>query len=40
MKKQVEVVGAVLVHGRTVLAARRSVQMSLPGMWELSLIHI
>ncbi|MCT1591121.1 (deoxy)nucleoside triphosphate pyrophosphohydrolase [Kocuria palustris] len=34
MKKQVEVVGAVLVDGQTVLAARRSEQMSLPGMWE------
>nr|WP_241180334.1 (deoxy)nucleoside triphosphate pyrophosphohydrolase [Kocuria palustris] len=34
VKKQVDVVGAVLVDGQTVLAARRSEQMSLPGMWE------
>lgn len=34
MKKQIVVVGAVLVDGQTVLAARRSEQMSLPGMWE------
>lgn len=32
VKKQVQVVGAVLADGQTVLAARRSVQMSLPGM--------
>lgn len=34
MKKRVDVVGAVLVDGQTVLAARRSEQMSLPGLWE------
>lgn len=34
MKKRVDVVGAVLVDGQTVLAAKRSEQMSLPGMWE------
>lgn len=34
MKKRINVVGAVLTRGQTVLAARRSSTMSLPGMWE------
>jgi 8-oxo-dGTP diphosphatase len=31
---QIEVVGAVLVHGGRILAARRGPDMNLPGMWE------
>lgn len=34
MKKRINVVGAVLTRGQTVLAARRSATMSLPGLWE------
>lgn len=34
MKKRIDVVGAVLTRGHTILAARRSSTMSLPGMWE------
>jgi 8-oxo-dGTP diphosphatase len=34
MKKQINVVGAVVVRDGTVLSARRSPAMSLPGMWE------
>lgn len=34
LKKQVGVVGAIVVDGENVLVARRSGQMSLPGMWE------
>lgn len=34
MKKQINVVGAVVVRDDTVLAAQRSAGMSLPGMWE------
>ena len=34
MKKRINVVGAVLTRGRTILAAQRSSTMSLPGMWE------
>ena len=34
MKKRIEVVGAVLIRGETILAAQRSSTMSLPGMWE------
>lgn len=34
MKKRINVVGAVLTRGQTILAARRSSTMSLPGMWE------
>lgn len=34
MKKRINVVGAVLTRGQTVLAARRSSTMSLAGMWE------
>ena len=34
MKKQINVVGAVVVRDDTVLAAQRSPVMSLPGMWE------
>ncbi|TFD14571.1 NUDIX domain-containing protein [Cryobacterium sp. TMT1-21] len=34
MKKRIEVVGAVLTRGETILAAQRSSTMSLPGMWE------
>ncbi|TFC36233.1 (deoxy)nucleoside triphosphate pyrophosphohydrolase [Cryobacterium sp. TMT2-42-4] len=34
MKKRIEVVGAVLTRGATILAAQRSSTMSLPGMWE------
>ncbi|MBG6212119.1 8-oxo-dGTP diphosphatase [Cryobacterium sp. CAN_C3] len=34
MKKRIEVVGAVLIRGETILAAQRSATMSLPGMWE------
>lgn len=34
MKKQIDVVGAVVVRDGTVLAAQRSAAMSLPGMWE------
>lgn len=34
MKKRINVVGAVLTRGRTVLAAQRSSKMSLSGMWE------
>ena len=34
MKKRINVVGAVLTRGQTILAARRGSTMSLPGMWE------
>ncbi|WP_111721122.1 (deoxy)nucleoside triphosphate pyrophosphohydrolase [Homoserinimonas sp. OAct 916] len=34
MKKQINVVGAVLTRGTTVFAAKRSSEMSLPNMWE------
>lgn len=34
MKKQINVVGAVLVRDGLVLSARRGPTMSLPGMWE------
>nr|WP_326491021.1 (deoxy)nucleoside triphosphate pyrophosphohydrolase [Agromyces marinus] len=34
MKKQINVVGAVVVREDTVLAAQRSAAMSLPGLWE------
>ncbi|TFD10922.1 (deoxy)nucleoside triphosphate pyrophosphohydrolase [Cryobacterium sp. TMT1-2-2] len=34
MKKRINVVGAVLTRGQTILAARRSSTMSLPDMWE------
>ncbi|WP_210604193.1 (deoxy)nucleoside triphosphate pyrophosphohydrolase [Brevibacterium oceani] len=34
MKKEINVVGAIIVDGSTVLAAQRSSMMSLPGMWE------
>ncbi|TFD70523.1 (deoxy)nucleoside triphosphate pyrophosphohydrolase [Cryobacterium fucosi] len=34
MKKRINVVGAVLTRGKTILAAQRSSTMSLPGMWE------
>ncbi len=34
MKKRINVVGAVLTRGQTILAAQRSSTMSLPGMWE------
>ncbi|WP_269938069.1 (deoxy)nucleoside triphosphate pyrophosphohydrolase [Arthrobacter sp. HY1533] len=33
-KKRINVVGAVLVDGETILAAKRGKSMSLPGMWE------
>lgn len=34
MKKHINVVGAVVVRGDTVLSARRSTAMQLPGVWE------
>ncbi|MCC2028587.1 (deoxy)nucleoside triphosphate pyrophosphohydrolase [Microbacterium sp. YMB-B2] len=34
MKKQINVVGAVVVRDGTILSAQRSASMSLPGMWE------
>lgn len=34
MKKQINVVGAVVMRDGTVLAAQRSPLMSLPGFWE------
>ncbi len=34
MKKQINVVGAVVVRDGTILSAQRSPSMSLPGMWE------
>lgn len=34
MKKQINVVGAVVMREGTVLSAQRSPQMSLAGMWE------
>ncbi|WP_333618416.1 (deoxy)nucleoside triphosphate pyrophosphohydrolase [Dietzia sp.] len=34
MKKEINVVGAVVVDGGKILCARRSETMSLPGMWE------
>ncbi|WP_404436940.1 (deoxy)nucleoside triphosphate pyrophosphohydrolase [Microbacterium aerolatum] len=34
MKKQINVVGAVVVRDGTVLSAQRSQSMSLPGLWE------
>lgn len=34
MKKEINVVGAIIVDGRKILAAQRSDTMSLPGMWE------
>ncbi|WP_413332180.1 (deoxy)nucleoside triphosphate pyrophosphohydrolase [Brevibacterium sp. GP-SGM9] len=34
MKKEINVVGAVVTNDGTVLAAQRSENMSLPGMWE------
>lgn len=33
-KKEINVVGAIIVDGRKILAAQRSSSMSLPGMWE------
>lgn len=33
-KKRINVVGAVLIRDGLILAAQRSQQMSLPGMWE------
>ncbi len=34
MKKHLDVVGAAIVRGGTVLAAQRGPGMTLPGMWE------
>lgn len=34
LKKHINVVGAVLTRGATVLAAKRSSTMALPGLWE------
>lgn len=34
IKKHINVVGAVIVDGATILAARRSAKQSLPGTWE------
>lgn len=34
MKKEISVVGAVVVDGGKILSAQRSESMSLPGMWE------
>lgn len=34
MKKQINVVGAVIVRDGTILAAQRSSTMALPGLWE------
>jgi 8-oxo-dGTP diphosphatase len=34
LKKEINVVGAIVVQGTKVLAAQRSPTMSLPGMWE------
>ncbi|MDY7541178.1 MULTISPECIES: (deoxy)nucleoside triphosphate pyrophosphohydrolase [unclassified Cryobacterium] len=34
MKKRINVVGAVITRGQTILAAQRSSTMSLPGLWE------
>lgn len=34
MKKEINVVGAIVVDGSRILAAQRSDTMSLPGMWE------
>ena len=34
MKKEINVVGAVVVDNGKVLSAQRSQSMSLPGMWE------
>jgi 8-oxo-dGTP diphosphatase len=34
LKKRINVVGAVLTRGETILAAQRSSTMALPGMWE------
>lgn len=34
MKKEINVVGAVVANDGTILAAQRSESMSLPGMWE------
>ncbi|WP_029089356.1 (deoxy)nucleoside triphosphate pyrophosphohydrolase [Brevibacterium album] len=34
MKKQINVVGAVVVRDGAILSAQRSEMMSLPGMWE------
>jgi 8-oxo-dGTP diphosphatase len=34
LKKRINVVGAVLTRGNTILAAQRSSTMSLSGMWE------
>lgn len=34
MKKRINVVGAVLTRGDSILAAKRSSTMSLPGLWE------
>jgi 8-oxo-dGTP diphosphatase len=34
MTRQINVVGAVVVRNETVLSARRSPSMSLPGLWE------
>lgn len=33
-KKIIEVVGAAIIKGNTVLAMQRGAQMTLPGMWE------
>lgn len=34
MKKQINVVGAVIVRDGTIFSARRGPKMSLPGLWE------
>ena len=34
MKKEIHVVGAVVVDGGKILSARRGESMSLPGLWE------
>lgn len=34
MKKQINVVGAVIVKDKKILAAKRGSEMSLPGLWE------
>ena len=40
MKKEINVVGAIIVDGRMILAAQRSDTMSLPGMWEIGRAHV
>jgi 8-oxo-dGTP diphosphatase len=34
LKRRINVVAAVITRGQTILAAKRSSNMSLPGMWE------